>query len=319
MTYHRRSKNLLQRLSIVGFGASVMLWLATGCQPAFDTPGPVFRIVHVRGNPALVENSAAVTSVTQPGILFGINDSGHEPHLFALDTLGVDRGRWLITGAGNVDWEAAALGPCRPVDSSTTCIYIGDVGDNAAGRSSLTIYRVPEPRAAAPGSTGALPSERVDIRYPTGRHDVEAIYVSSNGDLFLLSKRPLRDAAGRLRPSLVFRLPAAAWGRTGPVTTELVDSLPIIPGQSEGRQVTDAALSADGRRLAVRTYREVFIIAVDPATGRLTRGALWWSCPVTALNERQGEGIGWLGDELLLTSEGRNAPLHILSCPTPSP
>lgn len=303
-----------------------MLPLATACQPAVDVPAIVFRVVNVRGNPALVENSAAVTSVTQPGILFGINDSGHEPHIFALDTMGVDRGRWLITGAVNVDWEAAALGPCGPAVSTatnggspTTCLYIGDVGDNRAGRSDLTIYRVPEPRAAPPGSTGALASERVDIRYPTGRHDVEAIFVSSNGDLFLLSKRPLRDDAGRLRPSLVFRLPATAWGKSGRVTTELVDSLPIIPGQSEGRQVTDAALSADGKRLAVRTYREVFVIAVDSGTGRLTSGALWWSCPITALNERQGEGIGWLGGELLLTSEGRNAPLHILSCPPPSP
>jgi hypothetical protein len=103
----------------------------------------------------------------------------------------------------------------------------------------------------------------------------------------------------------------------GPVMTELVDSLPIVPGQSEGRLVTDAALSATGERLAVRTYREVFLISVDSLTGRLVRGARWWSCPVDFLDEQQGEGIGWLGDELVLTSEGRNAPLHVIACPPP--
>jgi hypothetical protein len=267
-----------------------------------------------------VENSAGVTSVSQPGIIFGINDSGHDPILFALDTLGADRGSWLITGARNVDWEAAASGPCgtsERVDSATRCIYIGDVGDNGADRSHLTIYRVLEPRAASARTHSALPAERVEIRYPTGRHDVEAMYVAANGDLFLLSKRPLRGAAGQLRPSLVFRLASSAWGRAGPVMTELIDSLPIVPGQVPGRMVTDAALAPDGVRLAVRTYGEVYIIALDPVSGRLERAAPWWSCPVVALEERQGEGIGWLGDDVVLTSEGRNAPLHIVSCPRP--
>jgi hypothetical protein len=99
--------------------------------------------------------------------------------------------------------------------------------------------------------------------------------------------------------------------------TELIDSLPIVPGQVPGRMVTDAALAPDGVRLAVRTYGEVYIIALDPVSGRLERAAPWWSCPVVALEERQGEGIGWLGDDVVLTSEGRNAPLHIVSCPRP--
>lgn len=286
-----------------------------------DSPPP--RTINVRGNPVLVENSVAVTTVSQPSIVFGVNDSGNDPILFAIDTLGADRGSWQVTPAQNVDWEAAASGPCGAMPSTATsgiipgrCLYIGDVGDNGAQRPYLTIYRVPEPAAMSAGARGQLRPERMDVRYPTGRHDVEAMYVTGAGDLFLITKRPLAESAGRARPALVFRLPATAWGTNGAVMTDLVDSLPIIPEAQSGRQVTDAALAPDGARLAVRTYREVFIIAVDPATGRLTPGARWWSCPVT-VEEQQGEGIGWLGGELVLTSEGRNAPLLVMSCPEP--
>src|SRR5688572_9025239 len=46
----------------------------------------------------LVENSAAVTSVSQPGIIFGLNDSGNGPYIFAVDSTGGGRGMWEIVG-----------------------------------------------------------------------------------------------------------------------------------------------------------------------------------------------------------------------------
>lgn len=262
-------------------------------------------------------------TVSQRSVVFGVNDSGNQPVLFAVDTLGADRGSWVLSPARNVDWEAAAAGPCGPAPAEPVpgvipgrCLYIADVGDNGADRPYVTLYRVPEPAAMSAGARGELRPERVDLRYPTGRHDVEAMYVTTTGDAFLITKRPLSNSSGEPRPSLVFRLATTAWGTNGAVMTELVDSLPIVPEASSGRQVTDAALSAGGDMLAVRTYREVYLIAVDPQTGRLVPGARWWSCPI-AVQEQQGEGVAWLGTELLLTSEGRNAPFHVMSCPEP--
>jgi hypothetical protein len=268
----------------------------------------------------LVENSAAVTSVTQPGIAFGINDSGNRPTLFAFDSTGAARGSWRISGARNIDWEAAAAGPCP--GAATSCLYIGDVGDNDARRQTVSIYRIPEPTVPA----GGLPApgfidevQRLSVRYPDQPHDVEAMYVARDGSLFLITKRRLLDPARTPRPALIYRLPHTAWDSAGTVTATLVDSLPIVPGTAPGRQVTDAAVSSDWKWLAVRTYSEVFIFLLDQATGLPARQRAPTSCTILGLEERQGEGIGWWWDNrrLVLTSEGQRSPLFVVECGKP--
>jgi hypothetical protein len=286
---------------------------------ARDELAGVQSVSTIRGtlHSGLVENSIAVTSVTQPGIIFGLNDSGHDPEVFAFDSAARPRGRWLVSGARNRDWEAAAIGPCG--SGAGHCLYVGDVGDNDARHRTVFVFRFPEPVAnAATGNTVA--AERLEVRYPDRAHDVEAMYVSADGAVHLITKRRLRDGAGRLRPALIYRIPATDWRANGVVTATLVDSLPIIPGAPNGRFVSDAALSPDGRRLAVRTYLEVYVFAVDSITGRPRSGVAPTTCAIVGLNEPQGEGIGWWWDRrrLLLTSEGRNAPLHVIECPLPS-
>jgi hypothetical protein len=270
---------------------------------------------------ALVENSIAVTSVSQPGIIFGANDSGHESVLFAFDSTGKARGEWKVLQATDRDWEAASLGPCRPGDGATSCVYIGDVGDNDARKSHVTIYRIPEPRVnSIPDSASQVPAKRLDFRYPDHPHDVEAMYVAPDGALFLITKRRLLDGNRRPRPALLYRVPASAWDSSGIVTASLVDSLPIVPGSAANREVSDAALSPDGKRLAVRTYAEVYVFAMDSVSGRPFPNTTPTACIIHGLREKQGEGIGWWWDSrrLVLTSEGRNAPLFVVSCSVPA-
>ena len=273
--------------------------------------------MHVR--PALVENSAAVMSARQPGVIFTINDSGNDPILFAFDTSGSDRGAWRVNGASNVDWESAALGPCSgAAHPSGSCIYIGDTGDNQARHPSRAIYRVNEPDANR--ATGSVSADRLTYVYEDGPHDVEAMYVARNGDILLITKRPLLDQTRRPRPALVYRMPASAWGESKRVVAQLVDSLPIVPGSAPLREVTDASLSPDARHLAVRTYTQVFIFAADPASGRILASAPPAICNIVSLGERQGEGITWVNaaGRLAFTSEGRSAPLYMANCPLPS-
>jgi hypothetical protein len=275
--------------------------------------------VHLRRE--LVEASAAVMSQTQPGIVFTINDSGNDPMLFAIDTLGRDRGAWRVIGAQNVDWEAASAGPCGGGgDSSGTavlrCLYLGDVGDNSARYPYRTIYRVTEPTVEPSGFTGQIAARKLNFVYPDSPHDVEAMYLSRDGTTYLITKRPLKDRSGRRRPALVFALPPSVWTRPEPLAlAELVDSLPIIPGSAHDRLITDAALSPDGRRLAVRTYAEVYLLGVDPVTGRVVPG-LAAICDVKGLGQRVGEGITWVDSRgrLLLMSEGLREPLWIVNC-----
>src|SRR5262249_17632921 len=143
------------------------------------------------------------------------------------------------------------IGPCKK-GLPATCLYIGDVGDNDGKHPTRTIYRVAQPDAGVAGASGIVTAERVEFSYPDARHDVEAMYVAPHGDVFVITKRPLRAPSKRLRPALVFRIPASAWSGARRVTAELVDSLSIVPGSAPLRTITDASLSPDGKRLAVR-------------------------------------------------------------------
>jgi len=272
----------------------------------------------------LTESSGAAASATQPGVLFTINDSGNEPLLYATDSTGADRGVWRVAGARNDDWEAIAVASCgnaahespAPPDGSS-CVYIGDTGDNEARRTTRTIYRLPEPTARPADVVSATArAERLVYEYSDGPHDVEAMYVAPDGDVFLISKRPIKSASGELRQALLFRLPAEAWQASTPARAELVDSLSMVPGSAFGRTITDAALAPDNRHLAVRTYTQVFIFETDTATGRVNTQVAPAICNLAGLSI-EGEGVTWsdAAGILLLTSEGRFAPLHRVRCP----
>ena len=77
------------------------------------------------------------------------------------------------------------------------------------------------------------------------------MFVDGEGDVHLISK-------GRTDAFVHYRIPASAWGKRS-VVAEVLGTLPIDRGGSLGQMVTDAALSPDGRRVAVRTYQEVFL------------------------------------------------------------
>jgi hypothetical protein len=274
-------------------------------------------IVPAHAREELVENSAAAMSRRQPGVFFTINDSGNDPVLFAMDTTGADRGAWQVRGSTNVDWESASMGACGPPNAAADCVYIGDTGDNLAHHKSRTIYRVAEP--AATGSTGVVVAEQLSYVYSDGPHDVEAMYVARNGDIFLITKRRLENGAGALRPALVFRLDPAEWSRHRQAVAQLVDSLSLVPGSAPLRLITDASLSPDGRHLAVRTYSQVYIYATDSLTGRVQRSVPPAVCNIVGLGEPQGEGVTWADarGRLVFTSEGQRQPVRIANCPVP--
>ena len=279
--------------------------------------------IRLQARPELVENSAATLSLSQPGVFFTINDSGNDPLLFAFDSAGADRGVWRVAGVRNVDWEAVSAGPCAAPAADAArrpCIYIGEVGDNEGERPTRALYKVPEPIAQRAGFLGTITPRALVFRYADGPRDVEAMYVAPNGDTFLVTKRQLRDQSRRRRPALVYTLPASAWQSDTVVVATLVDSLPIIPGSAPMRQITDAALSPDGRHLAVRTYAQLYIFATDAMTGRVNNAIRPSVCNIIAFDRWPGEGVAWVGrsGRLLLTSEGRESPLISIECPLSS-
>lgn len=272
-------------------------------------------------DPYLVEQSGLARTTRDDGVFWSHNDSGHLPQLFALDSTGASRGRWKVAGARNGDWEAIAVGAC----DTGSCVYLADVGDNGARRRTVSIWRVREPTLPSPsavesGEALGLQTDsarRIHIRYSDGAHDVEAMWVSPDTSVWLLTKRPHRDAAGGFRRALLFRVPSSAWRISGPAIAELVDSLPLVPlGNDSDRWVTDASFTAsgpDGARLAVRTYQEVAIFSTDAVTGR--PGGAVARCSLRSLRERQGEAVAWMPDgRLLFGNEGRRSRLWTGRC-----
>jgi hypothetical protein len=236
-------------------------------------------------HPDLRESSGVAASRRYPGILWTLNDSGHDAWLFAVDTLGRDYGAFAVSGAENVDWEAIALGPCGDRD----CLYISDTGDNSQTRRNATVYRVPEPAIPA-RARQTRRAEALEIRYPRARRDVEAAFVDSAGTVYLITKED----------PLVYRIPPDAWKKDGVVTVQEVGPLPIETG-SLGNRVTDAALAPRGRVAAVRTYVAIYLFALAADGSLLPTGH---ACDAAGL-QLQGEGITWLDDRVLaLTSEG---------------
>lgn len=263
------------------------------------------------------ESSAAVRSWQSAGVFWTLNDSGNDERLFAFDSTGRDLGTVVVRNAKNRDWESLAAGPC----TAGRCLYIGEIGDNQARHDVVSIYRIAEP--APPGAGKRASSElaaALQFRYPDGPRDVEAMWVDADTAVWLATKRPLRDASGRTRPSQLYRLGPELW-RTGEVAVAtLIDSLPNFASRDLRTQITDAALSnpfgdtAVPSRLAVRTYGMVYVFEVDHASGR--PGRLLGHCSLESLDEKQGEGITWLADgRLMFTSEKRFASLVAARCP----
>jgi hypothetical protein len=258
-------------------------------------------------NPKLSESSGVAVSLQYPGVLWTLNDSGNPAWLFATDTLGRDLGTFAVTGATNVDWEAISIARCGPND----CLYIGDTGDNYDRRSSARLYRVAEPVPNAGGGEPmpTAPAEQLEVRYPDGAHDVEAIYVDHIGDTYLITK------GGRAGVQ-IYRVRAATW-EAGQALAEPLGGLPIQTSWLGGMLITDAALAPGGQRIAVRTYRTIFLFRRS-ADGRLTPERGSPACSLAKL-ESQGEGVAWLNRQtLVLTSEsgvGYAGTVSLARCP----
>ncbi len=241
--------------------------------------------------PRLREGSGVVTSA-RPGVYWTHNDSGDQPFLYATDSAGRDLGRILVRGAGAIDWEDIDAGPC--VVAPGRCLYIGDIGDNRARRTHVTVYRVPEP---APPVDAADTLRAVDvldsmvIRYPGGPRDAETVIVTPDGQLLLVSK----PREGRPR---YYR---TALDRGGPVTVTDGGPLAVSVSIPRGRLVTGGAVSPDGRWVVLRTYVSLHFFRRDGSVLRAVTRPEGLPIPFV---EAQGEGITFDGpDHLVLISE----------------
>jgi hypothetical protein len=266
----------------------------------------------------LNEISGLVLSEKNASTVWLNNDSGESARVFAVSPNGTLQGSYPLEGATAIDWEDIAIGPGP--EALTSYLYVGDIGDNAAVRPSIVVYRFPEPFVVGDGV--AHPQADVDaltFTYPDGPHDAEALMVDPrSGAIYIIVKELAGGPAG------VYRARANLKAGSTTVLTKVGEiALPRVPMASA---VTAADISRDGRAIGVRTYGGVRLwelgpdqSVIDALDAKPCRG------PIP--DELQGETIGLQPDarSYFTVSEGVSVPLHQYSAldfavsPAPGP
>jgi hypothetical protein len=246
-------------------------------------------------DPRLAELSGLVVVGDQ---VLALNDGGDQAAVHLLDA-----------ACQVVDVHSAPVDPYDPEDlalGSDGTVWLADTGDNNTTRPTVALLAL-----RPDGTTGVY-----RLTYPDGPHDAEALLLAPDGTPYLVSKEVLGASS-------VYR-PTSALVDGGTVGLEKVASVNVTltgtPGGPVGRAgqllITGGAVSADGTRLALRTYTDAY---VWPLTGSDIVAALA-SAPVrVALPESpQGEAIGFSADNtaLVVASEGLPSDLTVVPLPT---
>jgi hypothetical protein len=192
------------------------------------------------GEKFIEETSGMAVSRKNPSWIYVHNDSGGEPEVYILDTLGTYLATLQIEGVENRDWEDLAMGP-GPLDGENY-LYIGDIGDNFGKEKELIIYRIQEPDQLERKMT-AKP-EIIKLKYPDGPKDSETLLVDPiSGDLFVLTKRESKNTLYKASKDLLID--------GNMVELEKVLQLPVT--LSVGGDI-----SADGSQVLIKNYWVIY-------------------------------------------------------------
>lgn len=238
-------------------------------------------------NSEINEASGLVASQVHPFLLYTHNDSGGDPDIYMIDTLGRYQGKIHLEGAENKDWEDIAIGPGK--EAGLSYLYVGDIGDNDAKRDIVQVYRFPEP-GQLQDEINVKP-ERLTLRYPDGPRDSETLLVDPwNGDLLVLSKR---DTSNTLYRAAAGRLDA------GEIILEKVMKLPVT-------MAVGGDISADGKQILIKNYWAVYYWEREEGES-LTEALKRKPVQLPYKPEPQGEAIGFSanGDRYYTLSESR--------------
>ncbi|MDN0194123.1 WD40 repeat domain-containing protein [Streptomyces sp. S.PNR 29] len=238
-------------------------------------------------DPRITESSGLAASRLHPGIYWTHNDSDDGPYLYAVDSsTGKTVARITLSGIGSPrDVEAISIGPGNR-------IFVGDIGDNLGGTwPYVWIYELPEPKRLTDRTIRAT---QYVVKYADGARDAESLVVHpKTGRVYIIDKK---EDGGHLYE--------------GPATLSPSGTNVFKPIAPVDLWATDAALSPDGERLAVRGYFGG--IWYDWNGGKIKRqGRL--DVPL----QGQGESVSYSADgtKLMYGSEGADSSVEAEDAP----
>lgn len=247
---------------------------------------------------AITEASGLAASRKNPGVLWVHNDSGDTARIFALTPTGRHLGMYSIDGARACDWEDMAAGPGP--DPQKHYLYLGDIGDNFAVRSSITVYRVPEPSVTPSQSSVTAKLSGVEtfrLKYEDGARDAETLMIDPHtGDLYIVSKREAR--------SRLYCVPATELRSGSTATLKFITELPWTGA-------TSGDISPDGSKIIIRGYKNAMLWE-RPAGSSIGEALSKPGTDVPLKSDPQGEAIAFDASSrgYYTVSEGRDAPIY---------
>ena len=267
---------------------SVLPAVAGAAEGGYGAPTDLCQI----GDPRLPEVSGLATA---GGTLLAMNDGGSQAEVYVLDA-----------GCAVGEVRSAPVDPNDPEDlalASDGTLWLADTGDNQQDRATVAMIGL------RPDGSSSL----TRLTYPDGAHDAEALLLAPDGTPYLVTKEVL-GASAVYRPDT-----ALSDGATLPMSkvADLGFTLTGTPGGPVGRAgqllVTGGAVSADGQRLALRTYTDAYVWAL---TGSDVVGALRGTpvrVPLPAAP--QGEAISFAANSRDLVVAGEGLPSAVTVVP----
>ncbi len=271
--------------------------------PEFNPPVRVGTVAHT----SLTEISGIGASRQNAGVIWTHNDSGDTNRLFAMSTEGTHLGMYYLGGASAVDWEDMAVGPGPIIGQQY--LYVADTGNNSLSRSTVILYRAPEPVVLAtqlPVQTTLSGVEAFPVRFPDTIRDVETLIVDpENGDILLLTRD--RSQTGT---TYIYLYPVEAQ------TPGVLATLTLVGSIASTVEIKGGDVSPDGQWLLLRrhsstTQADGWLYA--RATGTAIEQA--FDAPPTLVPlaaEPQGEAVAFTPDSsgYYTISEGTTQPIY---------
>ena len=210
------------------------------------------RLNHIADLPKTLSEVSGIQKIENNGLIWMINDSGNESHIYGINEKGEIEKEINIREAKNVDWEELTK-------DDEGNLYIGDFGNNDNKRKDLTIYKVSNPDLMEGDETE---STKITFNYPEQKdfppdknkrlYDVEA-FIYLNNNFYLFTKNRSSDFDGS---TFLYKIPA----KEGNHNAQLIATYKTCE-ESEHCTITAADISPDKRKIVLLGHDRLWILS----------------------------------------------------------
>ncbi len=295
-------RRLVERKRLATFLVFVVVIMAQSAQSSaeeHDDPSGVTNVVKL-DEPDLRESSGLAVSNRGEPRFWTHNDSGKHGKLYAFDRRGERTGVTEFKSAKMNDWEDVA----SFVDQGVPRLLVADCGDNKSERSHIRLYLLDEPNPDKKTTTKDSEMQTIEVTYPDGPRDCEAVGVDVERGLIVLISKTKLPLCG------VYTLPLPRRSESqddikAKLTRVTTLPIPMITALDINPRTGDLWIVSYFHTFCFRcTSRDMSIrrqLSVMPESYELPR---WKQIEAVAIDAE---------DNLWVTSEGKETPMGMLS------